>query len=348
MGAQDVQGFFDRVTEAMHPEFPCEVWAGVTLDPLTLISTGGNYRRGVPAGLMPRMLDIEYREGDVNHVPDLARRRAPVGLLSREVDGDPRTSPRYRDIGLPLGQQDELRVVLRDRHGSWGALVLGRSAGLPPFSEAEVGVAAALAEPLGEVLRHLLILERSRAASHPTAPGLVMLGADYELVFTSPTANHWLGELESGTDSHGLPIAVYAVAASVRAAPRTGEVPRFVSSWARARTREAVRLHAWSLDEGLGARIAVAMEPADPDGRAAFLVRAYGLSPRECAVTELVFHGYSTREIARRLRLSPHTVQDHLKAVFDKTGVRSRRDLVAAIFSRHYEPTTASSDSEPR
>ncbi|MFC9290248.1 helix-turn-helix transcriptional regulator [Streptomyces sp. NPDC057052] len=69
------------------------------------------------------------------------------------------------------------------------------------------------------------------------------------------------------------------------------------------------------------------------------LVRAYGLSPRECAVAELVFHGCSTQEIGRRLRLSPHTVQDHLKAVFDKTGVRSRRDLVAAIFSRHYAPT---------
>ena len=59
MGAQDVQGFFDRVTEAMHPEFPCEVWAGVTLDPLTLISTGGNYPGGGPGGRTPRELGIE-------------------------------------------------------------------------------------------------------------------------------------------------------------------------------------------------------------------------------------------------------------------------------------------------
>ncbi|MHC8506664.1 response regulator transcription factor [Pseudonocardia artemisiae] len=54
-------------------------------------------------------------------------------------------------------------------------------------------------------------------------------------------------------------------------------------------------------------------------------------SAREAEIARLVLRGSSTLTISDTLHISRHTVQDHLKAVFDKVGVRSRRDLVGRL-----------------
>jgi DNA-binding CsgD family transcriptional regulator len=51
--------------------------------------------------------------------------------------------------------------------------------------------------------------------------------------------------------------------------------------------------------------------------------------PRETQLLGLLAAGADTRDVAARMFLSTHTVQDHLKSVFAKTGSRSRRALLA-------------------
>ncbi len=62
------------------------------------------------------------------------------------------------------------------------------------------------------------------------------------------------------------------------------------------------------------------IEEAKPSEIAPLIIHAYGLSPREARVTRLILHGLSTKEIAAEIHLSPYTVQDHLKVIFEKSA----------------------------
>jgi DNA-binding CsgD family transcriptional regulator len=80
------------------------------------------------------------------------------------------------------------------------------------------------------------------------------------------------------------------------------------------------------------------LEPATPTEVAPLVLQAYGLTEREMQVAHLVLKGLSTGEIADNLAITALTVQQHLKSVFDKTAVHSRRELVTQVFAQHYLP----------
>ncbi|MGA5285595.1 helix-turn-helix domain-containing protein [Streptomyces pseudogriseolus] len=73
------------------------------------------------------------------------------------------------------------------------------------------------------------------------------------------------------------------------------------------------------------------VHPAPAADVAERLLLAYGLTPRERDVLARVVAGLPSRTIAVELHITAATVQDHLKSVFAKTGVRSRSELVATV-----------------
>jgi DNA-binding CsgD family transcriptional regulator len=103
----------------------------------------------------------------------------------------------------------------------------------------------------------------------------------------------------------------------------------------RARLRDAYGgwaiLQASPLIGGDDDQVAVAIEPASGDQLLGLLLAAYGLTARERDLCREVIKGGSTSEIAGRLFISSNTVQDHLKSIFAKVGVRSRGELVARL-----------------
>jgi DNA-binding CsgD family transcriptional regulator len=54
-----------------------------------------------------------------------------------------------------------------------------------------------------------------------------------------------------------------------------------------------------------------------------------GLTPTEKRVAELAAAGRTNREIAQAMFLSVHTVEDNLRRVYGKLGIRSRTELAA-------------------
>jgi DNA-binding NarL/FixJ family response regulator len=61
------------------------------------------------------------------------------------------------------------------------------------------------------------------------------------------------------------------------------------------------------------------------------------LTTQERQIAQLANDGLSNPEIGSRLFLSPRTVEWHLRKVFTKLGIRSRRELASALPSTETE-----------
>ena len=59
----------------------------------------------------------------------------------------------------------------------------------------------------------------------------------------------------------------------------------------------------------------------------------FGLTPAECTLVRELDHGSTLEEIARSLGVSKHTVRDHLKSVFRKTGTRRQAELLRLVLT---------------
>jgi len=324
-----------RVLPRLRSAVPVDALWSASVDPATLLFTRP-YREEIPADSGPYFVQNEYLSDDANKWTELARFPGGVRTLLEATGGELEKSARYRDIFQPLGLADELRAVLRSGGVTWGFLCLHRE-GPTGFSADETQFVKRIAPHLAEGIRLGLLIGSLQLEQAADAPGLVLLTEDGSLLTANPAGEQWLDELADPTASGALPLELLAVAATLRASANTASVhPRL-----RVRTRAGrwAVLHAsW-----LGAKptVAVIIEQAAPVEIAPILMAAYGLTKQERTIAGLVCQGLSTEQIATQLHVSANTVQDHLKSIFVKTNVRSRRELVAAILRHDYLPQIA-------
>jgi DNA-binding NarL/FixJ family response regulator len=350
--AESADELLHGVAAEVHRAVPHDAASWFGTDPVTMIATAPSLVEGLEAGLCDTFWHLEFHEQDVGLFADLARGEG-VTALRLSLDDRPARSIRYRDFMQPQGYDDELRAVFKTGDSTWGVVGLYREPSHARFDEDDIALMRAISTPVANALRSY-VRDSTPWLAQPSAPGLLIIDSDGRATAANSDALAWLLELWPQAPVPSLPIesfdvfavrdcdlqvptALFALVARARAVAAGRErVP------ARLRLRDRrgrwLVLHASALagptsDDGA---VAVIIEAAKSAEIAPIIIEAYSLTPRERDVLGAIARGGTTAEIAAELFLSPHTVRDYVKAVFEKLGVSSRAELVARLFGEHY------------
>ncbi|MFJ8388856.1 helix-turn-helix transcriptional regulator [Streptomyces sp. NPDC094438] len=232
----------------------------------------------------------------------------------------------HHDLRPAAGTGSEMPIALTIRGVVWGGLILLRERGGGPFSQAEALSAERLAGPLAAALRQFVAGKPLRPGRRGLFPGVVVISPDDTIKGMTSTARTWLHEfvpepLRAQPDE--LPHLLWGIAYFTRRTNSTAlsRIPT-CAGW--------VAVHAQLLD-GAEGDIAVTFQPAPASQLLPAIFVWYGFTPREQAIVEYILGGLATKRIARLLGMSPHTVSDHLRSVYRKTGTAGREELIAGL-----------------
>ena len=309
--------------------FDAYVW--LLTDPET--SVGSSPLAEVPCVTeLPRLIRLKYLTV-VNRWTTLDA--GSVGRLREATDGDLTRSLLWRELLVGYDVGDIASLVFRDAFGCWGFLDLWRCDPAAGFGEDEASFLAEVLTPVTGALRRCQadsFVARSPDEVRRHGPVVLLLSPQLDILGQTPETREYLRVLvPTSEDRVPVPASAYNVAAQllaheagVDASPPYARVHLSDGLWL---TLRAARIG--DADEPGDRNIAVTIQEASPTERVDLFARAFGLTPRESELLRHVATGVDTRELAGRMFLSEHTVQDHLKSVFAKTSTHSRRALLS-------------------
>ncbi len=338
-GGLDWVTFSVEASEKLRRAVPFDRSCWHMVDPGTVLFTGSLNQNVGCSGTW--LAEYEYVIEDVNKWWFLARSGRRAGATSLATHGDLSRSARNRSHEA-YGIGDELRGSFVVNGAYWGAVGLLRDRDRSWFTEEDVRFLASLSETIAEGFRRALLTAWvTTEEPWDEGPGVVVYDENGNAVSISPAAERWIAQMiEVPPPSVPADSKLLQVVAARARTLRAGQDPLELAARSRAQTRSGrwLLLYGTRLSGEADGRTAVIIQPAAPQEVAPLVALAYGLSERECQITRLCMKGQATKQIAQALGVSPYTVQDHLKSIFDKTGARSRGELVGRIFLEHYVP----------
>jgi DNA-binding CsgD family transcriptional regulator len=315
-----VQTFLEESADVLEIASAC--WHRT--DPATGALVDGAQIGGAP-GSLEESLVYEYRRPDVNRFVDMMGGRDKVAAISTSTGNQPASSARFREMIEPTGVADELRVAFGDAYGTWMSLVAFTQRRM---TEADLRFVSDLVPTTTNAIRVVTArsLEAPSASPAPDdgwAPSVLLLDASDRIVSADAVARKRLALLPGpgGDQAPGVMSFLTARARWDRSeGPATARMRALDGRW--------FMIDVSVLDDAGSGHVAAVIQPAPSELVLDNVLRAMGLSAREREVAALLAQGRPTKSIAAMLQLSPWTVQDHVKAVYAKTGV-SRADLGA-------------------
>jgi DNA-binding CsgD family transcriptional regulator len=313
-----------------------------TIDPATTIVTS-DYKFGDLAGRDEHDVLwglIEYGGEEHTSFTEVAAMPGSAVAMHLHTSGDPMRSQRMRDLTRSFyGYGDELRLVATVDGRPWGGIAFYRGTDDAPFDADDVAFASTLSSVLASgFMAGLLARAGQDIETFDAGPAVIIVDGSDRITQISVGAEERLRHVTASTRTAGLSPVAALVAAARRYASGLGTaVPR-----GRLRLRDGrwvvMQASPMAGRDGVTGDVVITIEDARPPEIVPLVVEAFGLTPRERDVTQLVLQGVETRNIAAALHLSAYTVQDHLKSIFTKAGVRSRRELTGKVFFDQYQP----------
>lgn len=236
----------------------------------------------------------------------------------------------YHETRSPVG--GTILSIFRHQDRPVAAMQAYRRDPKRPYRKSDVQFVQQMGRVIGPALAAAIDRDAALAmgVSRPAeASGILLLNESGKVQFSSPASEVWLDAL--GPREGQLPASVWSALAAFRQSPSSPAISLSVQTGCG-----PVRVEVSASGQEGGRAVVLTSEMPSAGPR---IPTHWGLTPRETEIVEHLALGRTNGAIADTLFVGEHTVEWHLRSVYEKLGVQSRQEVMAALFRSSLLPT---------